>query len=61
MLIALSIVNGVLAAVLLAVGLNKALRSKQALQTDAAMAWTEDFPPAAIRLIGMLEVLGRSA
>lgn len=58
MLIALWIVNGVLAAVYLAVGLNKALRSKPALQANAAMAWTEDFPPAAIKLIGVLEVLG---
>ena len=58
MVIALWIVNGVLAAVFLAVGLNKALRSKQALQTNAAMAWTEDFPPAAIRLVGVLEILG---
>jgi uncharacterized membrane protein len=54
--VALWIVSGVLAAAYLAAGLMKALRPKESLQAN--LAWVEDFSPATVRLIGILEILG---
>ena len=58
MLIALWIVNIVLALLMLGAGFAKATSSKQKLAENPRMAWTEDFSPVAIRLIGIAEVLG---
>ncbi|WP_431802937.1 DoxX family protein [Microbacterium sp. bgisy203] len=58
MLIALWIVNIILALLMLGAGLTKALRSKEQLAADPKMAWTEDFSPVQIRLIGIAEFLG---
>lgn len=57
MTIALWIVNILLAAAFLAAGSMKATRSKEQLAA-AGMAWTEDYSAAAVRLIGVAEVLG---
>ncbi len=54
--VALWIVAGLLAALFLFAGLAKATHPKDELQ--ARMPWVEDFSPGAIRLIGVLEVLG---
>lgn len=57
MLIALWIINALLAVAFLGAGAMKALRPKTAL-AENGMAWVEDFSPAAIKLIGIAEVLG---
>lgn len=57
MLIALWVVNILLALAFLAAGSMKASRSKEALAA-AGMAWTEDFSAGAIKAIGVAEVLG---
>lgn len=57
MLIALWIINALLAFAFIAAGAMKALRSKDALAANG-MAWTEDFRPTTIRLIGLAEVVG---
>lgn len=57
MLIALWIINGLLALAFLAVGSMKLFRSKPALQS-MGMAWTEDFSDAAVKLVGAAEIVG---
>lgn len=57
MLIALWIVNAVLALAALAAGLMKIVRSRPQLKA-AGMAWTDDFSTASVKLIGVVEVLG---
>lgn len=58
MIIALWILNGLLALVFLAAGAMKALRSKDTLREGGGMEWVEDFSATSIRLIGIAEVLG---
>lgn len=50
------IVSGLLAAAYLFAGLNKATQPKAKLVTS--LAWAEDFTPATIKFIGIVEVLG---
>ena len=50
-------VAGLLAATFLATGLLKVARSKEQI-VGSGLAWAEDFPPAAIKLIGVAELLG---
>ncbi len=57
MLIALWIVNAVLALVFLAVGVMKLVRPKEALAASG-MAWTADASAGAVKAIGAVEVLG---
>ncbi len=57
MLIALWIINALLALAFLAAGTMKALRPKEALLASG-MTWAEDFRPATVKTIGILEVLG---
>lgn len=57
MLIALWIINGLLALAFVFAGATKALQAKEKLAANG-MAWTEDFAPAPIKLIGIAEVLG---
>ncbi|MGO1591722.1 MAG: DoxX family protein [Ancrocorticia sp.] len=57
MLIALWIVNVLLALAFLGAGSLKIIRGKEQLQ-QSGMAWTEDFPAAMIKTIGTLEILG---
>lgn len=51
------IAAGLLGAVTLFAGVLKLVRSKAQLQ-ESGMAWTADFTPATIRLIGVLEIIG---
>ncbi len=55
--IALWIVSGLLAAAYLFAGINKALRPKDKL-VETGLAWGEDFSPATIKFIGVVEILG---
>jgi len=57
MIIALWIVNALLALAFLAAGAMKALRPKEALAANG-MGWTEDFSAGTIKIIGIAEVLG---
>lgn len=57
MLIALSIINSVLAVAFLGAGINKLARSRQALLAGG-MGWVEDVPDGRVKLVGTLEVLG---
>lgn len=57
MLIAYWIVAGLLALAVLAAGVMKLLRPREALKS-AGMAWVEDFTQPQIRLIAIAEVLG---
>ncbi|WP_448256125.1 DoxX family protein [Microbacterium aurum] len=57
MLIALWIINGMLALAFLGSGGMKLLRPKDAL-ASSGMAYVEDFSAGTIKLIGALEVLG---
>jgi len=57
MLIALWIINILLALAMLAAGAMKLVRPKAALAASG-MAWTEDFSAASVKGIGALEVLG---
>ncbi|BDZ55981.1 DoxX family protein [Agromyces marinus] len=57
MLIALWILNALLALAFLAAGAMKAIRPKEAL-AGAGMAWTEDFSSPSVKLIGAAEVVG---
>jgi hypothetical protein len=57
MLIALWIVNALLALAFLGAGLMKVARPVAALQA-AGMTWIEDFGPASAKVIGALEVIG---
>lgn len=50
------VVAGILAAIFLAAGTTKLLRSKDAL-ADAGMGWVQDFSAPAVKVIGLLEVL----
>ncbi|GAA4697445.1 DoxX family protein [Phytohabitans rumicis] len=54
--VVLWIIAGLLAAVFLGAGLMKVAQPKEKLAANG-LAWTEDFPPGAIKLIGALEVL----
>jgi uncharacterized membrane protein YphA (DoxX/SURF4 family) len=57
--IALWIIAGLLAVVYVGSGGLKVLASKQRIAaTGPAAGWTEDFSPAGIKAIGVLEVLG---
>lgn len=51
------VVQGVLAVVFLGAGLTKLVYSQDRLMTIRQMAWTEDFAPAVLKLIGLAEVL----
>ena len=55
--LALWIAAALLAVAFLATGLLKITRSKEKLAA-AGLGWTEDFSPAAIKAIGVAEVLG---
>ena len=57
MLIALWVVNVLLAAAMLGAGMMKALKPKPAI-VASGLAWAEDFAPASIKAIGALEVVG---
>jgi uncharacterized membrane protein len=54
--IAVWIVSGLLAAAYLFAGTNKATRPKDKLVDS--MPWAEDFSPATIKFIGIMEILG---
>ncbi|MGW4830258.1 DoxX family protein [Amycolatopsis japonica] len=58
MTIALWVVSGVLTAIYLAAGLPKCARPKHALITSPNFGGLTDVSPAAIKLIGIAEVLG---
>lgn len=49
--------DALLAFAFIAAGAMKALRSKEALAANG-LAWTEDFQPTTVRLIGLAEVVG---
>ena len=55
--VALWIVAGVLAVAMLGSGLMKAVQPREKL-VKSGLAWAEDFSPATVKLIGVLEVLG---
>ncbi|UZN03638.1 DoxX family protein [Cellulomonas sp. S1-8] len=57
MLVALWIVNGLLALAFLGAGLLKVTRTNEQLR-DAGMTWTEGFTSRQVTLIGVAEVLG---
>lgn len=57
MLIALWIVNALLALGFLAFGLMKVARPKQAL-FDSGLTWTQRFSAGAVKAIGAIEVIG---
>jgi hypothetical protein len=57
MLIALWIVNGLLALAMLGGGVMKVLAPKAAL-AEKGMAWTEDFSAGTVKAIAALEVVG---
>lgn len=57
MLIALWIINAVLALVYLAAGAMKAARPATVLKENG-LAWVDDFSPATVKLIGIAEVVG---
>jgi uncharacterized membrane protein len=54
--IAVWIVSGLLAAAYLFAGTNKATRPKDTLV--GSLPWAEDFSPATIKFIGIVEILG---
>jgi uncharacterized membrane protein YphA (DoxX/SURF4 family) len=54
--VVLWIIAGVLAALFLLVGIGKLTQPKEKLQANKNMAWTEDFSPGVIKMIGALEV-----
>jgi uncharacterized membrane protein YphA (DoxX/SURF4 family) len=56
--IVLWIIACLLAAMFLAAGANKLLKSKAELGENANMKWTEDFSQPTLKLIGTAEVLG---
>ncbi|WP_158847540.1 DoxX family protein [Saccharothrix deserti] len=55
--IVLWIIASALAALFLAAGGSKLAQSKEKLAASPNMAWTEDFSPGVLKLIGALEVL----
>lgn len=54
--VVLWIVAGVLAALFLMAGLMKATQPKEKLAAN--MGWVEDFSPATVKFIGIVEILG---
>ena len=54
--VVLWILAGLLAAVFLAAGSMKLLRTKEQL-ASSGMGWVEDFSPGMVKLVGLLEVL----
>ena len=54
--IAVWIVSGLLAAAYLIAGLNKVTQPK--VKLVGSLPWTEDFSPATLKFIGIVEVLG---
>jgi len=56
--VALWIVAGVLATVLLVAGINKLFMPKEKLATFPGGGWVEDFSPGALKAISVLEILG---
>ena len=56
--LALWIVAGLLGAVYLLSGVGKLVVPKEKLATAPGGGWVNDFSPAAVRAIGILEVLG---
>ena len=54
--IALWVLQALLALAFLGAGVNHLVRSKEKLRSQ--MAWVEDFPAPAVKLIGALEILG---
>lgn len=57
MLIALWILNGLLALAFIAAGTMKALRPKPAL-VASGMGWADDFSDPSVKLIGVSEIVG---
>lgn len=57
MIIALWVVNGLLALAFLGAGTMKLLKSKEAI-VAGGMRWAEDVSPAGIKAIGAVELLG---
>lgn len=57
MIIALWIVNALLALAFIAAGTMKAARSKEALAASG-MGWTEDYSDGGVTLIGVAEIVG---
>lgn len=57
MLIALWIINALLALAFLAAGFFKVTKSPEALKAQG-MTWIESFSPTAVKLIGAAEILG---
>ncbi|MBN9170140.1 DoxX family protein [Microbacterium sp.] len=57
MLVALWIVNALLALAFVATGLLKLVRSKAQLK-EMGLGWTDDYSPAVIRTIGVAELIG---
>jgi uncharacterized membrane protein YphA (DoxX/SURF4 family) len=55
--IILWVLAALLAAVFLGAGVMKLTQSKEKLAANPNMAWTEQFSPGVIKLIGLLEVL----
>lgn len=51
------ILAGLLAAMFLVAGAGKLAQSKEKLGASPNMAWTEDFSPGSLKMIGTLEVL----
>lgn len=56
--IALWIAAGILAAMYLAAGGMKASQPRDKILKNPNMAWVEDFSPAALKAIGVVELLG---
>ena len=56
--VALWIVAGVLATVLLVAGINKLFMPKEKLAAFPGGGWVEDFSPGALKAISVLEILG---
>ncbi|WP_402842916.1 DoxX family protein [Microbacterium sp. GXS0129] len=57
MIIALWAVNALLTLAFLGAGVNKLVKSKDAL-VASGMAWAKGFPPASLKAIGAAEVVG---
>ncbi|MBG0857299.1 DoxX family protein [Streptomyces spinoverrucosus] len=55
--VALWAVAALLAVVFLGAGATKLAQTKEKLTASPSMAWANDFPPGAIKTIGLLEVL----
>ncbi|MGV9317166.1 DoxX family protein [Streptomyces sp. NPDC003691] len=55
---ALWLVSGGLGLLYLTAGLTKVIRSRDSMLRHEALAWMNDYSPAAVKAIGALEVLG---